>query len=231
MKSKSINGTYCANQTANCVNKLPSRWRDWFIETQWKIFVSQPKSNRGNGLLALAILSATGCVPNELESGFRLSLLTDDLIKITFCRTPKTSIAFRPNHTTSQAMEEIEIRHVYIRRDNTDPAIRLLFGCFHHAPPVNYAPIRYQSDRLTKLIRSLSEKYDKEFKISSKNLKITPKSFRHEFSAQLFMSGLYTIKEISLLLGLKNESSLLGYACWSRTPPAKIRLFEVENHG
>jgi hypothetical protein len=222
------------------IGKLPPNWQELILQRQMAITDRLREENRGNSLMALALLCATGSTVGELESGiaYRLDpqhglivVISDEVI---FQRIAELNdynqdeVAKKCNKRGSGEKTKLQPRIFFINESaRFNPAVDYLYKKLSNSPNERFTYFSYKADRMTKLMREHSGGID--LGGLSKKLATTLNAglFRYQLSADLAKSGRYSGNEIAEILGLKSIQTLKRYPLDSKRQVPQERFITL----
>jgi integrase len=218
----------CSNSKKHVLKKLHSGWHCKLFQIQKERTESQPKDNRGNTLLAVAILIATGLRPTELELGVILRITENGSVEIEIqgakVREDKHGenergidtrwIVINPQYSEASRFLANEIP----RRLSSEGASEISFS--------------YSKSTLKKVINNLGKKYLEMYQPKLQDLQISPYCLRHLMSASLKSCNQLDDVQRAQVLGHLSILSMQSYAKGFRTktpikPALNVRTTQI----
>ena len=201
------------NSKKHVIKKLRSGWHCKLFQIQRERTESQPEDNRGNTLLAVAIVIATGLRPTELESGV--------ILRTNECGSVEIEINGAKVREDQHGENErgIDTRWIVINPEYGQ-ASRFLANeipkslLSKNASEISFS---YSKSTLKKVINNLGKKYLEMHQPKLKDVQISPYCFRHLMSATLKSCNELDDVQRAQVLGHLSIHSMQSYAKGFRT--------------
>lgn len=218
----------CSNSKKHVIKKLRSGWHCKLFQIQQKRTESQPEANRGNTLLAVAIVIATGLRPIELESGVMIRTTENGSVEIEI----QGAKVREDEHGENE--RGIDTRWIVINPEYSE-ASRFLANeipkrlLSKRASEIDFS---YSKSTLTKVINNLGKKYLEMYQPKLQDLQISPYCFRHLMSASLKSCNELDDIQRAQVLGHLSIRSMQSYAKGFRTktpikPALTVRTTQI----